>query len=245
MLCEVERLDHRSAALLPLFFSISLRKQLPNSEREFGPARHALIGHVSRKELDKALSLAYLESWERNESLMIVFPPDSENSTYGGIEHFTEMVEAEKWEIRFAATAASQEELGFVVLPDGDNSCLLMWRLGQVKRFLDASAFVLSSPAFCLRGKALYLQLRWPSKPQSVLGIEQLSGKLGESEWREAQGEALVHWEGYREVLHREKLVFSFGPFDALEKSLDPVSDSLLVMVRILVIFSCAVDEVV
>jgi hypothetical protein len=27
-----------------------------------------------------------------------------------------------------------------------------MWRLGQVQRFLDASALIVSSPAFCMRG---------------------------------------------------------------------------------------------
>jgi hypothetical protein len=36
----------------------------------------------------------------------------AESSSYGGIEQFTEMVEAAKWEVHFAATAASQEELG-------------------------------------------------------------------------------------------------------------------------------------
>lgn len=41
---------------------------------------------------------------------------------------------------------------GFAVFPDGDHSCLLMWRLGQVQRFLDASALIVSSPAFCMPG---------------------------------------------------------------------------------------------
>ena len=34
--------------------------------------------------------------------------------------------------------------------------------------------------------------------------------------------------------LCKESLVFNFGPFDTLSDSLDPVSDSLLIMLRIL-----------
>ena len=41
----------------------------------------------------------------------------AESSSYGGIEQFTEMVEAAKWEVHFAATAASQEELGCLQVP--------------------------------------------------------------------------------------------------------------------------------
>ena len=37
-----------------------------------------------------------------------------------------------------------------MVFPDGD-SCVLMWRLGQVACFLDASS-IWSSPVFCIRG---------------------------------------------------------------------------------------------
>lgn len=321
---QVERLDHDSA-VLPLFLSVSLRKQLPSSEPEFGKVRHG-HGDVARRELEKALSLAYLQSLQRHEAVMMVLP--AESSSYGGIEQFTEMVEAAKWEVHFAATAASQEELGclqvksdtatwrvgnakkvlncggvssepfslsglrgtwtmdlksssapvlslwpppaprsgppvhyqlelgncglrtlvqcslipgfeatfpldlsmvdqhgalqirlkllhsersegFAVFPDGDHSCLLMWRLGQVQRFLDASALIVSSPAFCMRdddnwegclwitselGRGLHLQLRWP-KPQGFqLGKQQLSGKVGASEWTDAQGEA---WEQF------------------------------------------------
>lgn len=36
--------------------------------------------------------------------------------------------------------------------------------------------------------------------------------------------------------LCKESLVFNFGPFDTLSDSLDPVSDSLLIMLRILVL---------
>lgn len=338
---QVERLDHDSA-VLPLFLSVSLRKQLPSSEPEFGKVRHG-HGDVARRELEKALSLAYLQSLQRHEAVMMVLP--AESSSYGGIEQFTEMVEAAKWEVHFAATAASQEELGclqvksdtatwrvvnakkvlncggvssepfslsglrgtwtmdlksssapvlslwpppaprsgppvhyqlelgncglrtpvqcslipgfeatfpldlsmvdqhgalqirlkllhsersegFAVFPDGDHSCLLMWRLGQVQRFLDASALIVSSPAFCMRGndnwegclwitselgRGLHLQLRWP-KPQGFqLGKQQLSGKVGASEWTDAQG---------------ERQAFNFGPFQTLEDSRDPVSES-------------------
>lgn len=127
----------------------------------------------------------------------------------------------------------SERSEGFAVFPDGDHSCLLMWRLCQVQRFLDASALIVSSPAFCMRGddnwegclwitselgRGLHLQLRWP-KPQGFqLGKQQLSGKVGASEWTDAQG---------------ERQAFNFGPFQTLEDSRDPVSDSLLAMVRI------------
>ena len=66
---EVERLDHDSA-VLPRCVSVSLRKQLPNSEPQFGKVRHA-HGDVARRELEKALSLAYLQCLQRHEAVMM------------------------------------------------------------------------------------------------------------------------------------------------------------------------------
>jgi len=340
---QVERLDRGSRSeVLPLFLSVSLRKHLHDGELDYG-------GQLNR-EMEKALTSAKLESLQRHESVAIVFPSESSD----GMERFSEMMDATKWEIHFSASRASEDELGclevqadtatwkvgnakkvldcggvssepfsltglrgtwtmdlksstvgpvfslwpppvhrpiryelelgpseagnrqlaqcspipgfeatfpldlpklldssgslqmrlrllrcersegFVVFPDGD-SCVLMWRLGQVACFLDASS-IWSSPVFCIRGtenwegclwmesnldRALLLQLRWPPTRGATPGAPQLSAKVGPSRWmdaREAPGESLV---------------FNFGPFDTLSDSLDPVSDSLLIMLRI------------
>ena len=88
---EVERLDHDSA-VLPLFLSVSLRKQLPSSEPEFGKVRHG-HGDVARRELEKALSLAYLQSLQRHEAVMM--DPGDEIT---GLCLFGEIVWSQFWQ---------------------------------------------------------------------------------------------------------------------------------------------------
>ena len=88
---EVERLDHDSA-VLPLFLSVSLRKQLPSSEPEFGKVRHG-HGDVARRELEKAVSLAYLQSLQRHEAVMMA--PGDEIT---GLCLFGEIVWSQFWQ---------------------------------------------------------------------------------------------------------------------------------------------------
>lgn len=127
----LERLDHGGGSL-PMFISMSLRKQLHSSEPEFGACKHALGTQVSRKDVEGALTLAKLDSLHHNEAINVIFPNEVPSDT--GIEKFTEMIEAGRWEVTFSAVRASEEELGCLQV----NSNSASWRVGNCLKVLEA-----------------------------------------------------------------------------------------------------------
>ena len=87
---------------------------------------------------------------------------------------------------------------GFAVFPDGDHSCLLMWRLGQVQRFLDASALIVSSPAFCMRG---WRQLGRPGPSCAAFGNPNGGKSEKRDEKRELSSLTCFYYFGMNHIL--------------------------------------------